>query len=64
MCKSHSLLQPYLLRFGPYPLFQWYPQNKEILLNLGMKRRNSAYNAQESRAILIVVQVKAVKIYM
>jgi hypothetical protein len=28
---------PYLLCFRPpYPLFQWYPQSKEILLNLGM----------------------------
>jgi hypothetical protein len=33
--KSHSLLHP-------YPLFQWYSQSNEILLNLGMKRRNSA----------------------
>jgi hypothetical protein len=23
--------------FAPYPLFQWYPPSKEILLNLGMK---------------------------
>jgi hypothetical protein len=22
----------------PIPLFQWYPQSKEILLNLSMKR--------------------------
>jgi hypothetical protein len=30
----------------PYPLFQWCPQSKEILLNLGMKCWNSAFNAQ------------------
>jgi hypothetical protein len=25
------------ISFTPYPLFQWYPQSKEILLNLNMK---------------------------
>jgi hypothetical protein len=30
------------LLFDPYPLFQWYPQSKEILLNLCMKCWNSA----------------------
>jgi hypothetical protein len=23
--------------FTPYPVFEWYPQSKEILLNVGMK---------------------------
>jgi len=32
--------------FTPYPpLFQWYLQSKEILLNLSMKCGNSAVNA-------------------
>jgi hypothetical protein len=26
-----------ILCFTPYPLFQWYPQSKENLLNLSMK---------------------------
>jgi hypothetical protein len=39
----------------PNPLFQWGPQSKEILLNLGI---NSAfYNAQGSRVIIVAVQV-------
>jgi len=50
--------------FTPYPLFQWYPQSKEILLNLGMKCWNSIFNAQGSRVIIVVVQVGAVHIYM
>jgi hypothetical protein len=37
------------LSFTPYPLFQWYPQSKEILFNLGVKCRNLAFNAQGSR---------------
>jgi hypothetical protein len=66
ICKSHPLFHPYLLCFGPpIPLFQWwYPQSKEILLNLGMKCWNSAFNAQCWRVIIVVVQVGAVKIYV
>jgi hypothetical protein len=38
------------LSFTPLsPLFQWYPQSKEILLNLSMKCWNLAFNAQGSR---------------
>jgi hypothetical protein len=33
---------PYPLCFHPYPLLQWYPQSKKILLNLSMKCWNSA----------------------
>jgi hypothetical protein len=56
---------PYLLCFcPPYPLFQWYPQSKEILWNLGMKCWNSAFNAQGSRVVIVVVQVEAGKIYV
>ncbi len=32
------------LCFTPYPLFQWYPQSNETLLDLGTKCWNSAFN--------------------
>jgi hypothetical protein len=35
--------------FTSYPLFRWYPQSNESLLNLNMKCSNSAFNAQGSR---------------
>jgi len=35
--KSPSVAPLISSAFTPYPLFQWYPQSKEILLNLGMK---------------------------
>jgi hypothetical protein len=38
----------------------WYLQSKEILLNLSMKRWNSAFNAQRLRVIIVVVQVGVV----
>jgi len=47
-----------------YPLFQWSLQSKEILLNLGMKCWNSAFNAQGSRVSIVAVHVGAVKIYV
>jgi hypothetical protein len=50
--------------FTPYPLFQWYLQSKEILLNLGMRCWNSIFNAQGLRVIIVVVQVGAVNIYV
>jgi hypothetical protein len=62
--KSPSVSPPISSAFTPYPLFQWYPQSREILLNLGMKCWNSAFNAQGSRVIIVVVQVRAVKIYV
>ncbi len=37
------------------PLFQWYPESNEILLNLSMKRWNSAFNAQGLIVIVVVV---------
>jgi hypothetical protein len=46
------------------PMNQWYPQSKEILLNLSMKCWNSKFNAQGSRVIILVVQVEEVKIYV
>jgi hypothetical protein len=39
--------------FSRYPLFQWCPQSKEILLNLSMKCWNSAFTAQGSRLIIV-----------
>jgi hypothetical protein len=36
----------------------------KFLLNLGMKCWNSAFNAQGSRVIIVIVQVGAVKIYV
>jgi hypothetical protein len=62
--KSSSLSPPVPSVFTPYPLFQWYLQSNEILLNLSMKCWNSAFNAQGSRVIIVVVQVGAVKIYV
>jgi predicted oxidoreductase (fatty acid repression mutant protein) len=40
--------------------FEDKPQSKEILLNLDMKCWNSAFNAQGSRVIILVVQVGGV----
>jgi hypothetical protein len=52
--------------FGPpfllYPIFQWYPQSNEILLNLSMKCWNWAFNAH--RLIIVSVQGRVVKIYV
>jgi hypothetical protein len=53
-----------ILSFTPYSLFAWYRQSKETLLNLNMKCWNSAFNAQGSRVIIVVVQVRTVKIYV
>ncbi len=51
--------------FTPYPLFQWYLQSKDILINLSMKCWNSAFNnAQGSRLFTVVVQLWTVKIYV
>ncbi len=49
----------------PFPLFQWYTQSKDILINLinlSMKCWFSVFNAQGSRLIIVVVQLGAVKI--
>ncbi len=62
--KSPSLSPPILFDVTSYPLFEWYQQSKEILLNLGMKCWNWAFNAEGWRVIIIVVQVGAVKIYV
>ncbi len=57
----HTILGP---AFNPYPLFQWYLQSNEIWLNLSMRCRNSAFNVQGSSVIIVVVQVRAMKIYV
>jgi hypothetical protein len=41
-----------------------YLQSNEILFNLNMKRWNSAFYAQGSRIIIVVLQVGAVKIFV
>jgi len=62
--KSPCLDPVFEPAFTPYMLFQWYPQSKDILLSLGMKCWNSASNAQGSRLIIVVVQVRVMKIYV
>jgi hypothetical protein len=42
----------------------WYPQSKEILLNLSLKSSKSAFNAQGPRVTIAVVKVGEVKIYV
>jgi len=44
------------------PSFNGIRNVSKFLLNLGMKCWNSAFNAQGSRVIIVVVQVEAVKI--
>jgi hypothetical protein len=66
-CHSIFLSFHYLslgLAFTQYPLFQWHLQSKEILLNFSMKCWNPAFDAQGLRVIIIVVQVRVVKIHM
>jgi hypothetical protein len=63
ICKltlSLGLLSPPMI----YPLFQWYLQSKDILINLSRKCWYSAFNAQGLRQIIVVVQLGAVKIYV
>jgi hypothetical protein len=62
--KSPSLHPVFGPPFTPYPLFQWYPQSKQLLLNLSMKCWNLASNAQGLEVIIIVVHVGVVKIYI
>ncbi len=62
--ESIKVIHKVTLSFTPYPIFRWYLQNNEILLNLGMKCLKSTFNAQGSRVIIVVVQVGSVKIYV
>jgi hypothetical protein len=52
MVKSPYRNQLFGPAFTRYPVFQWYPQSKEILWNLGMKCWNSAFTAQGLRVII------------
>jgi len=45
ICKVTLSSPCFWASFHPYPLFQWYPQSKDIRLNLSMKCWNSAFNA-------------------
>jgi hypothetical protein len=53
-----SLLAP------PYPLSQWYQQSNETVIDLNMRCSNSAFDAQGSRVITVVLHVRTVKIYV
>jgi len=55
------MLKQVTLSFTPYTLLQWYLQSNEVLLNLSMKCWNSAFDAQGSRLIIVVVQIGAVE---
>ncbi len=50
--------------FTPYPLFQWCPQSKEILLKSEYEMLKFRFDAQGSRVTIVVVQVRTVKIYV
>jgi hypothetical protein len=47
-----------------YPLSQWYQQSDEILINLNTKCSNSAFDAQGSRVITVVLHVGTGKLYV
>jgi hypothetical protein len=49
---------------GPPSFNMCNPQIKDILLNLSSKCWNLAFNAQGLRLILVITQVRAVKIYV
>lgn len=58
-----TLPSPFLQAcFHPYPLFQLYPQSKEIEISIW--NINSTFNAQVSKIIMIIVQVGIMKIYV
>jgi hypothetical protein len=47
LCTKLTCLHPVFgPAFTPYPLFQWYPQRKEILFNRSMKCWNSGFNTR------------------
>jgi hypothetical protein len=45
MVMDNKVICKVTLSFTPYPLFQWYSQSNEILLNLRMRCWNSVFNA-------------------
>jgi hypothetical protein len=50
--ENIKLIPKVSLFFIPYPLFKWYLESKEILLNLSVKCWNTAFNAHGSRVII------------
>jgi hypothetical protein len=49
----------------PYPLFEWYPQSKEILVQFQYEMlKLSIYCTRFETNYIVVVQVGAVKIYV
>jgi hypothetical protein len=62
--ESIKVIHKVTLSFTLHPIFRWYLQNKEILLNLSMKCWSSAVNSQGSSVTIVVVRVGAVKIYV
>jgi hypothetical protein len=59
--KSPSVVPSIDFAFAYYHLFQWYPKSKEILLNLGMKCWNLAFNAPGLRVIIVVQVVETLR---
>ncbi len=59
--QSPYVSPPYLLCFRPLSPFSVVSANS---LNLGLKCWNSAFNAQGSRVIIVIVHVGEVKIYV
>jgi hypothetical protein len=62
--NDNKVIEKVTLSFTSSPLFQQYPPSKEILSSLTMKCWNSAFNVQGSRVIIVVVQVRAAKVYV
>jgi hypothetical protein len=63
--QSHPIFTLSLELVSPHiPSFQWYLQSRKILLDISMKCWNWAFHAQDSRVIIVVVQIGAVKIYV
>jgi hypothetical protein len=53
LCRRIKLSLQVIISFTCCSFFQWYPQIKEILLNLSMKCWNWAFSAQGSRIIRV-----------
>ncbi len=45
--------------FTPYPLFEWGPQSKEVLLDLGMKCWNTEHLMHKVRGAAVKIYVAA-----
>jgi hypothetical protein len=62
--KPYCLHLIFGLAFTPQTPLLVISTTDEILLNMGLKCWNSTFNAQGSRLIIIIVHVKAVRIYV